>query len=194
MAYGRRPLASALIGLFVVLAILVAIPATRAGLHRVVHKVHQSAYAMGIRRPVPVIHPVVTGEQFPPLRLLHLSGTPVTVDSQSSSGIVVYNVFTSWCAYCIAETPDVVRAAALLQKRGVRFVGIDQGEAPAKISAFIQQNGLSYPVLIDASHITTAALGARFIPETLVVRHGIVRKIFVGPVSASQIERAVEGA
>jgi cytochrome c biogenesis protein CcmG, thiol:disulfide interchange protein DsbE len=194
MAYGRRPVASALIGLFAVLAVVTAIPTTRAGLRRVVHEVHLAAYAAGIRRPVPVVHPVTTGEQFPQLHLSSLSGAPVTVDSQSSSGVVVYNVFTSWCAYCVAETADVVRAAASLQMKGVRFVGIDQGETPAKISDFIERNGLRYPVLIDTTHTTTAALGARFIPETLVVRDGVVRKIFVGPVREFQIERAAEGA
>jgi thiol-disulfide isomerase/thioredoxin len=194
MTYRRSPLASTLFGLFAVLVILVAIPATRHAMRRAADEVHRAAYNAGIRRPVPIIHPVVTGEAFPELPLSYLNGRPVTLSSKSSSGVVVYNVFTSWCPYCIVETPDVVRAAASLQKKGIRFVGIDQDEPSSRVSAFMRRNGLCYQVLLDTTHITTEALGARLIPETLVVRDGIVRKIIVGPVSASEIERAAEGA
>jgi cytochrome c biogenesis protein CcmG/thiol:disulfide interchange protein DsbE len=192
MVNRRHPLASMLFGFLAVSTVLVAIPRTGAHLHRTFDVIHETAWKYGIRRPVPVIHSVRMGQHFPTLRLSSLDGDAITIDG--SGGIVVYNVFTSWCPYCVAETAEVVHAEALLRKRGVQFIGIDQGEAPERVAAFAQAYDVRYPILLDSQHVTTAALGARFIPETLVVRDGIVRRIFVGPVNASQIERAVEGA
>jgi thiol-disulfide isomerase/thioredoxin len=125
----------------------------------------------------------------PALELVNLDGSPANLHQQ---GTVVYNVFASWCPPCNAELPDLLSAQSDLKKRGVRFVGIDQGEPSQRVAAFIAERGIGYEVLLDSTRSTTTLLGARVIPETLIVRNGTVKKVIVGPTTASELKRAVQ--
>ncbi len=145
-----------------------------------------AAHALGLRSTPVAARP---GSAFPELDLANLDGTPATLNQQ---GTIVYNVFASWCPPCNAELPDLLRAHNDLKKRGVRFVGIDQGEPAGRVSSFIATRGIEYPVVIDSTSSTTSLLGARIIPETVIVHNGKVRRIIVGPTTAPELERAVE--
>jgi thiol-disulfide isomerase/thioredoxin len=161
-----------------------AFPLVRPGLARI-------AYSTGLRH---LPHPVRPGEAFPPLTLFNLHGAPVEIGSPPMTGITVYNVFTSWCPSCRIEAPMFAREARTLRRRGIDVVGIDQGETAAAVSAFADQFGLRYPILIDSDHVTDALLGARVIPETLIVRNGIVEKIAVGPLTPGFLMHLPMGA
>ncbi|MBV8636787.1 MAG: TlpA family protein disulfide reductase [Candidatus Eremiobacteraeota bacterium] len=144
------------------------------------------AHALGLRSAVTPAQP---GAPMPALALENLDGTPATLPQQ---GTVVYNVFASWCQPCNQELPDLLLAQKELKKRGVRFVGIDRGEPPQRVAAFVQAQGIGYPVLLDSTSSTARLLGARVIPETLIVQDGTVKSVIVGPTTASQLTRAVE--
>lgn len=145
-----------------------------------------AAHAVGLRRTPVAATP---GAPLPPLALTDLNGTPAALEEK---GTVVYNVFTSWCPSCNQELPDILSAYGALQKRGVRFVGIDQGESPDRVAAFISARSIPYPVLLDSSRATTVLLGARMIPETVIVHDGTVKRIIVGPTTNAQLTEAVE--
>jgi len=172
-----RPLAA----LFAVLLFAVAL-AVGPGRSLLSH----AAHALGLRATPVAARP---GSAFPALTLANLDGTPATLNQQ---GTIVYNVFASWCPPCNAELPDLLRANNDLKKHGVRFVGIDQGEPAERVSSFIATRGIEYPVVIDSSSSTTTLLGARIIPETVIVHNGKVERIIVGPTTASELERAVQ--
>jgi peroxiredoxin len=165
-----------------IVVLALAVPAGRASLRQI-------AYDLGFRRPAAPVH---VGERLPALALADLSGAQVTLGADFPRGVVVYNVFASWCPPCNAELPDIKRAAVSLSRSGVRFVGIDQGESATQVGAFAARHDLRYPMLLDSSGKTTSALGARVIPETLIVRDGIVKSIIVGPTTASALSHAVE--
>lgn len=152
--------------------------------------IHKAARTAGF---TPAPKAVRTGDPFPALALRDLDGKAVTLGA-APSGTTVYNVFATWCSPCREEAPDLNRAAATLRSRGVRFVGIDQGDPSAAVSAFVTEFSLAYPVVVDADEISKQWLGARVIPETIVVRDGIVRSISVGPLDAGEFERLVTSA
>jgi cytochrome c biogenesis protein CcmG, thiol:disulfide interchange protein DsbE len=172
-------------GACVLVAALLIDPSTRA-------KIHETAYAMGIRRPVAIVSPIAAGEPLPRLDLVGLNGAPAGV-AAPSRGTVVYNVFASWCEPCNEEAPFMRAAARRLALRGVRFIGIDRGESSTQAQAFARRYGLPYPVLLDTQE-SAGILGSRVIPQTIVVRDGIVREIVVGPMDAADLMRIVEGA
>ena len=145
-----------------------------------------AAHALGLRRSP---QPVRPGAALPDLALVNLDGSPASLRSH---GTVVYNVFTSWCPSCNQELPDLLAVQREFKRRGIAFVGIDQGEPAGRVAAFVAERGIEYPVLLDASNVTTTLLGARVIPETLIVRNGTVARIFVGPMTASELKQAVE--
>jgi len=146
----------------------------------------QAAHALGLRKTPEAAR---VGSAFPALALAHLDGSPATLDQH---GTIVYNVFASWCPPCNAELPDVLRAHNDLKKQGVRFIGIDRGEPAARVSSFIAARGIDYPVLLDTSSSTATLLGARVIPETVIVHNGTVAKVIVGPTTTSELEQAVQ--
>lgn len=134
-------------------------------------------------------HPVRTGEPLPALSLVGLDGNSVRIGPQR--GTIVYNVFTTWCPSCRAETPALARAAAALHKHGIEMIGIDQGEPASAVSAFASEFQVGYPIVVDPDRQTNTLLGARVIPETIVVRDGVVRAISVGPLEGDALERLV---
>lgn len=134
-------------------------------------------------------HPVKPGDPAPTLSVSDLAGAPMRLSA--THGVTVYNVFTSWCPSCKEETPELARAAERLRARGVRVIGIDQGESAGAVAAFTQKYGIRYPIVLDTAHQTNVLLGARVIPETVVVKDGIVTSIAVGPITPDELDRMI---
>jgi thiol-disulfide isomerase/thioredoxin len=67
-------------------------------------------------------------------------------------GVVVLNIWGSWCAPCKTEQQALERVARASRSRGVRFVGIDIRE-PGKTPALrhVAKYQVSYPSLYDPS-------------------------------------------
>jgi thiol-disulfide isomerase/thioredoxin len=134
-------------------------------------------------------HPAAPGKPLPVISLVGLDGSRASVGPQA--GTTLYNVFATWCVPCATETPMLSAAAPELRAKGIRIIGIDQGETPVAVRSFILRYDLRYPVLIDDSKATNTLLGARVIPETVLVRDGIVEEIYVGPLTPSALHELV---
>jgi peroxiredoxin len=134
-------------------------------------------------------HPASPGKPLPVISLTDLSGAPATVRPQA--GTTLYNVFATWCVPCASEMPMLSTAAPRLRARGIRIVGIDQGDSLESVRSFITRYDLRYPIFIDDGKLTNTLLGARIIPETVLVRDGIVVQIFVGPLSPAALDELV---
>lgn len=133
--------------------------------------------------------PAAPGKPLPVIALIDLDGAAASLRPQS--GTMLYNVFATWCAPCASETPMLSGAAAGLRARGISIVGIDQGDSLERVRSFVERYDLRYPVLVDDARATNTLLGARVIPETLLVRNGIVVQIYVGPLSAGALAQLV---
>ncbi|HEX8806700.1 MAG TPA: TlpA disulfide reductase family protein, partial [Candidatus Aquilonibacter sp.] len=97
----------------------------------------------------------------------------------------------TWCVPCASETPMLSAAAPRLRAEGISIIGIDQGDPPVAVRSFIERYDLRYPVFIDDTKATNSLFGARVIPETLLVRNGIVEAIYVGPLSSDALKELV---
>jgi cytochrome c biogenesis protein CcmG, thiol:disulfide interchange protein DsbE len=137
-------------------------------------------------------HPAAPGKPLPVISLVGLDGSPASVRPQP--GTVLYNVFATWCVPCASEAPTLAAATAALRARGIDIVGIDQGDAQESVRSFVARYKLQYPVFIDDEKATNTLLGARIIPETLLVRNGIVLQIYVGPLSSQDLSELVSVA
>jgi thiol-disulfide isomerase/thioredoxin len=137
---------------------------------------------------------VKVGETLPPLTFESLDGSNVVL--RPAAGHVTFiNVFASWCPPCQAESPDLAAFARAASAHGVDVIGIDRQESPPVVDAFREKFGTTYPMVIDQGWASRDVLGARAMPETVVVDgHGIVRAMVSGPLTLGQMQTLAASA
>lgn len=124
-----------------------------------------------------------------------LSGT--TLDGENiqipHGGIVVVNVWASWCAPCRAEAPTL---AALADKyKGVVFVGVLTRDSEVAAQAFQKRFNLPYPTLVDDSVLLgfRNSLSANAIPTTIVIdKKGRVAARISGEITVASLSDLIE--
>lgn len=123
--------------------------------------------------------------------------TGVTLDGENlqipNGGIVVVNVWASWCAPCRAEAPTL---AALAEKyKGVVFVGVLTRDSEVAARAFQKRFNLPYPTLVDDSVLLgfRDSLSANAIPSTIVIdKKGRVAARISGEITVASLSDLIE--
>jgi thiol-disulfide isomerase/thioredoxin len=123
------------------------------------------------------------------------SGT--TLDGENfelpHGGIVVVNVWASWCAPCRAEAPTL---AALANKyKGVVFVGVLTRDSEVAARAFQNRFQLPYPTLVDDSVLLgfRSTLSANAIPSTILMDpKGRVAARISGEITVASLTELIE--
>jgi thiol-disulfide isomerase/thioredoxin len=111
--------------------------------------------------------------------------------------VVVLNVWGSWCAPCVAETPDLQKAWAAYSASGkpVQFMGINYRDpSPQTALAFLRANKVTYPSLADDGGRTILALRGKAAntPTTLVLdTRGRLAARVAGQVSRATLDGLV---
>ena len=133
-----------------------------------------------------------------------LGGTTVDGKSWSTAAdapgkVVVVNVWGSWCAPCVDETPHLQQVWQSYSTAGkpVAFVGIDIKEGAATAVAFLRANGVTYPSLSDSGSGGQPMLAlqgkAAATPSTLVLdRQGRIAARVLGATTASTLTALVD--
>ena len=105
---------------------------------------------------------------------------------------VVVNVWASWCAPCRAEMPLLDRAADEYAGR-VTFIGVASKDSPSAAADFLDEIGVDYPSLFDASGDVRGELGLRGFPTTyLFDRDGQLREAVVGGITEQRLAAQLE--
>jgi len=108
------------------------------------------------------------GEAAPPLVLKTAAGK--TVDLASLRGkVVLVNFWATWCPPCIEEMPALARLRARLGPRGFEVLAVNQGEMPARVTAYAERAGLDLPMPLDREKSVARAWKVRALPTTFVV-------------------------
>ena len=94
--------------------------------------------------------PVADRKPAPELTGLDLQGQPLSsTDLRGDNGILVVNVWGSWCAPCRREAPVLAKAARHYAKQDVAFLGLLSRDKPAAATAFARRFDIDYPSLQD---------------------------------------------
>lgn len=88
---------------------------------------------------------------------------------------VFLNFWATWCGPCRIEMPSMQRVYEELKGEGFVIVAVNLQEDRKLVKRFLDQYGLTFPVLLDKTGRVGATYGARSIPTTyLIDREGYI--------------------
>lgn len=121
---------------------------------------------------------------------------PGLASADLAKGVHVVNIWASWCGPCRLEHPLLMRLA---DDKRFTLVGINYKDVPENAARFLGALGNPFARIgADASGATGIDWGVYGVPETFVVKDGIVTHKFIGPLNeeglASDLMPAIEKA
>jgi len=81
--------------------------------------------------------------------------------------VVLLNFWATWCPPCRKEMPDLEALYRRFEPEGFVILGISDEEA-GKVKPFIEQQGITYPVLLDPGRKVNELFQIQGIPKTFV--------------------------
>jgi cytochrome c biogenesis protein CcmG, thiol:disulfide interchange protein DsbE len=146
----------------------------------------------GLGRDPSVIASPLVGRAAPNFTLPQLDGPPVTL-SKLRGQVVVINFWASWCAECQVEQAALDRTWQQFQDSGVVVIGVNFEDSTGAARSYVRTQGVTYPVVEDASSQAALAYGLRGVPETFVVNQSgrVVNRVF-GPVDAAALSSEID--
>ncbi|MGY0651643.1 TlpA family protein disulfide reductase [Luteimonas sp. A537] len=138
--------------------------------------------------------PGAGGAGYPSLVVTTLDGDSYDLAERRGRWVVV-NFWATWCAPCIKEMPELSALDAM--REHIEVIGLAYEDTdPETLRAFLQKRPVVYPVaIIDTYDPPRDFPTPRGLPLTcLVAPDGRLVKTFLGPVTAADLEQAIEAA
>jgi cytochrome c biogenesis protein CcmG, thiol:disulfide interchange protein DsbE len=137
----------------------------------------------------------LAGKPAPALSGTTLDGGTFDLTSQRGRWVVV-NFFATWCPPCLKEHPELVRFHERHAAIGdATLVSVLFDDTPEAASAFFEENGGDWPVVIDARASIAADYGFFQPPESFIIDpNGIVYGKFIGGITDAQLEAFLQDA
>jgi cytochrome c biogenesis protein CcmG/thiol:disulfide interchange protein DsbE len=108
-------------------------------------------------------------------------------DEDLAQGVYVVNIWGSWCGPCRLEHPILMQLA---EDGRFELVGINYKDVPENATRFLGALGNPFTKIgADRQGRTFIDFGSYGVPETFVVRDGIIVHKFVGPLSEEALAR-----
>jgi peroxiredoxin len=115
----------------------------------------------------------------PDFTLPTVDGSTVTLSALRGTPVVL-NFWATWCDPCRREMPALQATAANYDGQVV-VLGIDQGEEPAVVQRFVDEYGLTYPILLDEEFAISERYAIGGMPTTFFIdAEGVIRHLWVG--------------
>jgi len=135
-----------------------------------------------------------TGNMAPEFELQAADGTAVRLDDYLGD-VVLLNFWATWCAPCRIEMPLLQSTFETFEEQGLTVLGIDFDESADLVTAFGDELGLSFPLLLDPGGKIQQQYRVRGYPTTVVLdREGRIQSYHIGVLTKSQLEGYLENA
>ena len=100
--------------------------------------------------------------------LKDLSGQDQNLGSYAGK-VIFLNFWATWCGPCRAEIPSMEELYLELGNEGFVIIAVNSQEAGEQVAGFVENIGMSFPVLLDTDGRVGAAYSVRAIPTTYIV-------------------------
>jgi peroxiredoxin len=120
--------------------------------------------------------------------LTDLSGKTVQLSDFTGRPVLI-NAWATWCPPCQEEMPDLNAYYQQYRSQGFVVLAVNAGETAAQASAYAQQYGLTFPVLLDPQENLMDLLHINDFPTSILVgRDGKVKVVYIGLMSRATID------
>ena len=131
------------------------------------------------------------GAPAPEFSLQSLDGRMVSLNDFRGKSVVV-NFWATWCPPCRSEMPDMEQIARE-RADDVVVLAVNVQEAREPVRRFVDQYGLTFPIVLDTSGDVTQSFGVQSLPTSFFVdREGRVAAFNMGALNKSAIARKLE--
>lgn len=131
----------------------------------------------------------------PDFTLDTLDGGKVAL-SELRGKVVVVNFWATWCLPCREETPALEKSYKQYKGSNVVILGVNltDQDSMREVDSFVQEFGLTYPILLDRDGRVSYLYQVKGLPTTFFInRDGIIRTVLVGgPMSETFIRSKIE--
>lgn len=102
--------------------------------------------------------------------------------------VILLNFWATWCGPCRAEMPAIQARYAALQPDLI-VLAVNDNEAQADVQAFVEEIGITFPVLLDPRARVNRAYLINALPTTFIIdAEGIIRAQHIGSLSERQLD------
>jgi len=109
-----------------------------------------------------------------------LTGENVSLSALKGK-VVFLNFWATWCGPCRAEMPSMEALYQSYKEQGLEILAVNCGEAGPGVLAFMNNNKLSFPVLLDSDGKVSQTYGVQAIPSSFIInREGNIISRVVG--------------
>lgn len=143
------------------------------------------------------VPPIAEGEAAAPLKGAPAPGFSLTgIDGQTHNlgdlrgHPVLVNFWATWCEPCRLEMPAIQARYQRYGSEGLMVLAVDYDEPQADVSAFGQELGLTFPLLLDPRGRVQKLYQVRGYPSSFFVdRAGTVQVVQIGVMTEGQLDR-----
>jgi cytochrome c biogenesis protein CcmG/thiol:disulfide interchange protein DsbE len=161
-----------------------------AGLVWIAVSVDRTGSATAGRIPVPR-----AGFLAPDFSLNTPTGERVTLSDLRGQAVLV-NLWATWCPPCRAEMPAIQKLYEEYHDSGftVLAVNMTYQDDPFAVVPFVQEYGLTFPLLIEETGEVAAKYELRSLPSSFFIdREGVIQEVVIGgPMSEALLRTRIE--
>ncbi|MHB1414669.1 MAG: TlpA family protein disulfide reductase [Chloroflexota bacterium] len=129
------------------------------------------------------------GQAAPNIAVTGLDGGAVQL-ADLKGKVVMLNFWASYCDPCKQEMPDMEKVYQAVGAKGVVVLGVNMGEDPAKVAAFVKDLGLTFPIALDSKGTAAATYGVNAIPASYFIdKDGVIRYVRIGQLDQKTIDQ-----
>jgi len=141
------------------------------------------------------IHAPQQGFLAPDFELKTLSGESIKLFDLRGQAVLV-NLWATWCPPCREEMQTIEKVYNEYKDQGFIVLAVDMTyqDNPSEVMPFVEQRGLTFPILLDETGEMANAYQLRSLPSSYFIgRDGIIHEVVIGgPMAEALLRTRIE--
>jgi peroxiredoxin len=131
----------------------------------------------------------------PDFQLQSTAGDTVKLSDLRGQAVLV-NLWATWCPPCRAEMKTIETVYKDYKDRGLVVLGVNMTyqDDPQKVTPFVREEGLTFPILLDETGTMANAYQLKSLPSSYFIdRDGTIHEVVIGgPMAEALLRTRIE--